>query len=419
MNDTTKFAEQCPSYGLAHDSPYLGDLPQGSSAYVEGTVPVRVLFQSASEALEQSEMFSTSHSDCTAPTSTTPLRGVGFVYINHSDAPPVRLVLDVSLEFPERPRVQLSVEPSPFTIFSYALWIPDCDDCVQPLRLVHDCLGDFVQLVVRDAALFVADSLHHFQQFLPPKLASQVEVVSPYSPQLPPVEVGLARLGVHRTRHMSDSQVYGKNRGVGGFDLNLTFHDEVKEVFAITSEQLGLTDFEVSGDLAVGLYGNPDPAATELDWDANPAAGKFSITALDSDEVFSYREWVFSFGFDALIEPPSLLFVRRVEFNAGVALQESLESFVLVVENLSFDSSQPYNFCLDDLLNFHRAHRSLFNHVRSSDFRGEVTESIHTPVLSTFSKKRLFWLSGAFFGTFGPWFLMGGLPKVFPLSSPP
>lgn len=56
MNYTTEFAgRQCPSYGLVHNSPYLDDIPQGSSAYVEGSIPVRVLFQSASRALEQSD----------------------------------------------------------------------------------------------------------------------------------------------------------------------------------------------------------------------------------------------------------------------------------------------------------------------------------------------------------------------------
>jgi len=160
LNDTTKFAGwQCPSYGLAHDSPCLGDLPQGSSAYVEGTIPVRVFSQTTSGTLEQSAVPAATHTDC--PASPTPLRGVGFAHFNHRDSSPVRLVLDVLPKFPEWPRVQLSVESPALAVFSDAFWIPDCDEGVCSLRLVHNRLGNLVQLVVRGAALFIADSLHY------------------------------------------------------------------------------------------------------------------------------------------------------------------------------------------------------------------------------------------------------------------
>jgi len=355
LNYATKFAGwQCPSYGLAHDSPYLGDLPQGSSAYVEGSIPVRVLFQSASGALEQPVMVTATLSQSPAPPAQ--LGRVGFVHLDHLDASPVGLVCDVFSEYPEGPRVQLSVEFPAFTVAPDALRVADRDESIQSLRLVNNRFGDFVQLVINDATLLGTDSLYYLQQLLLSKSSPQVEVVSPYSPQLPPVEVGLARLGVHRTRRVSDSHVYGKNRGVGCFDFDLTFDGEVQKVFSAPPEQLRLADFEVFGDFAVRFDSDPYSTTAELDWDANPIAGELGVSMLDPDEVFSDGERVFSFGFDALVESSSLLFICRVEFNAGIPPQEPLKPIVLVVENLALDVRQPHDLCPDDFLHLHHSH---------------------------------------------------------------
>ncbi len=165
MNDVTKpTLPQCPSYGLVHDSPYLGDLPQGSSAYVEGCISIRVLLQPTSGALEQSVMPAAPHTNRPAPPAQP--RGVGFAHFDYPNASPVRLVLDVLPEFPEGPRIQLSVEPSTLTIASDAFWVPDCDDGIQPLRFVDDGFSNFMKLVVRDVALPCTDSLDHLQQLL-------------------------------------------------------------------------------------------------------------------------------------------------------------------------------------------------------------------------------------------------------------
>ena len=370
MSNTTKFAGwQCPSYGLAHNSPYLGDLPQSSSAYVEGTIPVCIFFQPTSETFEQPVVPAASHAQSPAP--PTQLGSVGLAHLDDLNPAPVCLVLDVLSEFPERPRVQLSVELASLAALPDALWVSDCNDSIQSLRLVHDVLGNFVQFVVRDAALLRTDSLYHFQQFLLSEFASQVEIVSPCFPQLPPVELGLARLGVHRTRHVPDSHIYGENRGVGRFEFDLAFDGEVQEVFAVPPEQLGLADFEVVGDLTVWLDCAPDPAATELDWNANPVARDFGVSALDSDEVFSDGERVFSFGLDALVEPLGLLFVRRVEFDAWVSFEEPLESFVFVVEDLMLNVGQPHDLRLDDFLHLHYSHQFVYYCVDSGGFRGE------------------------------------------------
>ncbi len=184
-----------------------------------------------------------------------------------------------------------------------------------------------------------------------------------YLPQLPPVEVGFARPHVHRTRRVPDSQVHSKNRGVGSFEFDLALHDEVQEVFAVPPDQLGLANFEVIGEFTMGLDGHPNPATTELDRDANPVASDFGITALDSDEVFSNGERVFSIRLDSIVEPLGLLLVRRVEFDAGVALQEPLESFVFVVEDMALDAGQPHDLRLDDFLNLHSRHQA-------SNYRG-------------------------------------------------
>ena len=90
-----------------------------------------------------------------------------------------------------------------------------------------------------------------------------------------------------------------------------------------------------------------------LDWNANPIVGDFGISALDADEVFSDGERIFSFGFDSLIESLSLLFVRRVEFNAWVSLEEPLEPIVFMIENLALDISQPHDLRHDNFLNYH------------------------------------------------------------------
>lgn len=307
------------------------------------------------ETLEQSVVLAAPHADC--PASPTPLRGVSFVYFNHLDAPPIRLVADVAHKLPERPRIQLSVEPSPLAIFPDTLWIPDCNEGVQSLRLVNDGLGNLVQLVIRDAALLGTDSFDHLQQLLPTELPSQVEEVPPNSPQFPPVEVGLARPCVHRTCHMSDPQIHGENREVGILQLSLALYRQVQKVFSVSPEQFGLADFEVVGDSAMGLYGDPDPATTEFDWDANPVAGDFGVAPLDPNEVFSDGERIFSLRLDALVKPLCLLLVRGVEFNAGVALQESLEPFVFVVEHLALDIGQPHDFRFDSLLYFHCEHQ--------------------------------------------------------------
>jgi len=291
------------------------------------------------------------HADYSAPPA--PLRGIGFTDFNHRDASPVRLVLNISSELPERPKVQFSVEPSPLAIPPYTLWIPDGDDGVQPLRIVHDGFGNLVQLVVRDAALLCANPLHNLQQFLPPQLAPQVEVVPSHSSQLQPVEVGFARLGVHRTRHVSDPQVHGKNRGVGCFQFNLTLHDDVQEVFAVSPEQFGLANLKVISDYAMGLDGNPYTAAAKFDRDANPVASELGVSPLDSNEVFPDGERVFPLRLNAFVESLSLLLVCGVEFNAGVALEESLEFFVFMVEDLSLNVGQPDDLRLDDFLYLH------------------------------------------------------------------
>ena len=303
------------------------------------------------------------------PASPAPLRSVCFVHFDHRDAPPVRLVLNVLSKLPERPRVQLSVEPSALAVAPDALRVSNGNQGVQPLRFVHDCFGDFVQLVVRDATFPCTDSLYHLQQFLFPKSSPQVEVVPPHSPQLPPVEMGLARPRIHRTRHVSDPQVYCENRGVGCIEFDLALDGEVQEVFAVSPEQLGLADFEVVGDLAMGLDGDPDPASAKLGWDAGPVAGDFRVAALDSDEIFSDGERVFSFGLDGFVEPLRLLFVRGVEFNVGIPLQESLEPFVFVVEYLAFSVSQPHDLPLDDFLHLHHDHQFSIRHLWLSDFR--------------------------------------------------
>ncbi len=176
----------------------------------------------------------------------------------------------------------------------------------------------------------------------------------PYSPQFLPVEVGLARLRVHRTRNVSDTHVHCENRGVGGFDFHLTLDGEVQEVFAVPPEQLGLTNFKVISDFTMRLDGDPDPSTPEPDWDTNPISCNFRVLMCDSDEVFSDGKRIFPFGLDYFVEPFCLLAVRRVEFNAGIALQEPLESFVFVVEDLTFNIGQSYNLCLDDFADFHQ-----------------------------------------------------------------
>ena len=221
------------------------------------------------------------------------------------------------------------------------------------------------------------DSLYHFQQFLLTKSPSQVEEVPPHLPQLLPVEMGLARLGAHRTRRVSDSHIYGEKRGVGSFQLNFTLHDEMHEVFSVSPEQLRFADFEVGDDFVMGLDCYPDPAASELDWDADPVAGNFRVVAFDSGEVFSDEERVFSFGIDAAVEPLGLLFVGGVEFDALVAPQETLKPVVLVIENLALYTRQPNDLRLDDLLNLRFIHQFPICCFCSSCFReGEGTKSI-------------------------------------------
>jgi len=87
----------------------------------------------------------------------------------------------------------------------------------------------------------------------------------------------------------------------------------MQKILAVPPAQLGLADFEVVGDFAVGLDGDPDTAATELDLDANPVSCNLRVLAFNSDEVFSDGERVFPFGLDAAVEPLRLLFVRRVQ----------------------------------------------------------------------------------------------------------
>ncbi len=181
---------------------------------------------------------------------------------------------------------------------------------------------------------------------------------------------------------MSDSHIYGENRGVGYFQLDLALHDEVQEVFAVPPEQFRFTNFEVGGDFAVGLYGDPDTTMTEFDRDADPVPSKFGLTALDSDEIFSDGEWVFSFGLDPLVEPLGLLLVGRVEFNVGVASEEPLESIIFVSENLTLDIGQTYDLCPDDLLHLHHSHHFPVYRFCVSDFRGghrKYSASIHPP----------------------------------------
>lgn len=133
------------------------------------------------------------HSALRLSRTSAPLRGVGLVHLDNRDASPVRLLFDVSPKLPERPGVRPPVEPSPFTVTPDSLRVPDCNDSIQPLRLVHDCLGDFLQLVACGESLFAPDPLYHFQQLLFSESPSQVEVMSPRSSQLSPVEVDLAR----------------------------------------------------------------------------------------------------------------------------------------------------------------------------------------------------------------------------------
>ena len=125
----------------------------------------------------------------------------------------------------------------------------------------------------------------------------------------------------------------------------------------------------------MGLDGYPDPTVTELDRDANPVACDFCVSVLDSNEVFTDGERILLFGFDALVEPLCPLFVCRIEFNAGTALQEPLQDMVFVVENLALDVGQPYDLRLDDFLHLHFTHRFLFFSPSSSGpFWGEVAE---------------------------------------------
>jgi len=220
---------------------------------------------------------------------------------------------------------------------------------------------------------------------------------------------------------MSDTQIYGEYRGVGSLGFDLALDGQVKKIPTVPPEELGLADFEVGGDFTVGLDGHPNSASTELDWDANPVAGNFRITMFNTNEVFSNGDGILPFGLDALIEPLSLLFVGRVEFGAGVTSEESLKSFVLVVEDQTLDVGQLHDLRLDDLLNLHRKHRYTFAPHRSSPFGTPPTESIRFFLCSIFSKTRLFWLFDAFFSTFGPQWFGEETPKVFqtPLSSPP
>ena len=111
---------------------------------------VCIFFQPTSGALEQPVVLSTSHTNCS--TSPTPLRGVGFTHLDNLDASPVRLVFDVLSELPERPRVQLSVEPSPF-VAPDAFLVPDCYDSIQLLCLIHNGFSNLVHLVVHRTAL--------------------------------------------------------------------------------------------------------------------------------------------------------------------------------------------------------------------------------------------------------------------------
>ena len=125
--NTTKFTErQCPSSGLAHDSPYLGDLPQGSSTYIEGSISVCILLHTTSGAFKQPVMIATSLAEGVALPAS--LRSVGFVHLDHSNAAPVRLVFNVSSELPEGPRVQLSIEPPAFSVGSDVVKFSNRDD---------------------------------------------------------------------------------------------------------------------------------------------------------------------------------------------------------------------------------------------------------------------------------------------------
>jgi len=232
-----------------------------------------------------------------------------------------------------------------------------------------------VQLVVRGAALPVSDPFHHFQQLFLSELASQVEVVPPHSPQLPPVEAGLARPRVHRTRRVSDPQVHGENRGVGIFQLNLTLHDEVQEVLTVAPEQLGLADLEIIVDFAVGLDGHPDATPAEFDRDADPVTGDFGIATLDPDEVFSDGERIFSLWVDTAVESLGLLFVRRVEFDAGIAPQEPLQPIVFVVNDLALILVSPTTFALTTFCTCTSSTNPQLVAMPSSDFGGGVTES--------------------------------------------
>jgi len=164
----------------------------------------------------------------------------------------------------------------------------------------------------------------------------------------------------------------------------------VQEVFSVLPEQLGLANFVVGFNFAVRPGSDPNTAATKFYWDANPVASDFCVTPLDSDEVFSDGERVFMVGLNALVKPFGLLFVCRVEFDAGVALEEPLEPIVFMVEYLALDAGQPHDLCLDDFLHLRFNRQILFTVPRSSDFRGEVTESIRIVALIPALKKRGF-----------------------------
>jgi len=190
---------------MAHDSPYLGDLSQGPSAYVEGTVSVRIFFQSASGTLEQSVMPAAPHVD--GPTAPTPLRGVGFAHFNHHYSSPACLIFNVLSELPKRPRVKLSVELLSFLVVADAIEFSYRNYRVSLFSFVYYTLGNLMQLIVRDAAFLCPNSPYHLPQFLPSKLSPQVEEVPFHSPQLSSVEAGPARPCVHRTHHMSDLHI--------------------------------------------------------------------------------------------------------------------------------------------------------------------------------------------------------------------
>jgi hypothetical protein len=127
-------------------------------------------------------------------------------------------------------------------------------------------------------------------------------------------------------------------------------------------EQFGFADFKVVCDFAVGLDCHPHPTRAKLDGNTNPIAGDFGFSALNSNQVFSDRERVFSFRFDYFVKPLGLLFVGGVEFNAWVSLEESLESYVFVVEDLSLDVGQSHDLRLDSFLDFRFLTRGLFQY---------------------------------------------------------